>query len=123
MSRSDSIHWLRGLVEGDCVRRRAHEQTFLVYARYGDRVMVVHLADVTNPSEWLINGKEFGEVGQLKQGDQVHHLADHSEDFYIVTHVEGDHAVATLTKTITPDNHRGEWTLVSHIEERLNFWI
>ncbi len=48
---------LAALQTGDLVRNKMSGRTYLVYQNWGERVTVVQMLDLNNPTEWEIAGK------------------------------------------------------------------
>ena len=87
---------------GDIIRHDWYCNSFTVVGNYGGRVTICRQVDITQPIEWVVNGKPLAAVTDLNLGDPVRHLLDESGS-YIVTFVCEDHATAIMTLNLTDD--------------------
>lgn len=55
---SKSAKWeklnIKSVKQGDLIRSKVNDISYIVYARYGDRITAVRTVDITNEDEWEV---------------------------------------------------------------------
>ena len=88
---------------GSIVRETEGIHAFTVIQKLGlHEATVLRTVRVTNPPEWLANGKSFNEIVDLRKGDTLEHVS--LKSYLIVEQVGEISAIAIETRTINLDN-------------------